>query len=67
MPSPAVIDALRAFVHERDWAQFHSPANLAKAVVVEAAELLELFQWSDDAAPDVVAAELAGAGGKRNT
>lgn len=38
---------LEAFVQERDWAQFHSEANLAKSVVIEAAELLECFQWSD--------------------
>lgn len=33
------------FVNERDWAQFHSPKNLAMAMIVEAAELVELFQW----------------------
>ena len=33
------------FVHERDWAQFHSPKNLAMAMIVEAAELVEHFQW----------------------
>ncbi len=36
---------LRAFVAERDWARFHSPENLAKSVSIEAAELLEEFQW----------------------
>jgi dCTP diphosphatase len=36
---------LRAFAAERDWAQFHSPKNLAAALTVEAAELLEHFQW----------------------
>jgi dCTP diphosphatase len=36
---------LRAFVAERDWDQFHNPKNLAMAVVVEAAELAEQFQW----------------------
>ena len=36
------------FTRERDWDQFHSPANLAKSIVIEAAELLECFQWSDD-------------------
>jgi NTP pyrophosphatase (non-canonical NTP hydrolase) len=34
-----------AFVNERDWAQFHSPKNLAMAMIVEAAELVEHFQW----------------------
>lgn len=38
-------DMLRAFVLERDWDQFHSPKNLATALSVEAAELLEPFQW----------------------
>jgi NTP pyrophosphatase (non-canonical NTP hydrolase) len=33
------------FARERDWEQFHSPKNLASALVVEAAELLEHFQW----------------------
>lgn len=36
---------LRAFATERDWDQFHSPKNLASALAVEAAELLEPFQW----------------------
>jgi dCTP diphosphatase len=44
---PLVIlrDQLRGFVAERDWAQFHTPKNLASALSVEAAELLEPFQW----------------------
>lgn len=37
--------ALRAFAAERDWAQFHSPKNLAAALTVEAGEVLEHFQW----------------------
>lgn len=36
---------LQAFVDERDWQQFHSPKNLAMAMIVEAAELVEHFQW----------------------
>jgi dCTP diphosphatase len=36
---------IRAFVAERDWDQFHTPKNLASALCVEAAELLEHFQW----------------------
>jgi dCTP diphosphatase len=36
---------LRAFADERDWAQFHSPKNLAAALAVEAGEVLEHFQW----------------------
>ena len=38
-------DELRQFASERDWDQFHSPKNLASALAVEAAELLEPFQW----------------------
>ncbi len=38
-------DRLRRFAAERDWDQFHSPKNLAAALAVEAAELLEPFQW----------------------
>lgn len=38
-----------AFRDERDWKQFHSPRNLAASISIEAAELLELFQWSTDA------------------
>lgn len=36
---------LRKFADERDWDQFHSPKNLSMALSVEAAELVELFQW----------------------
>jgi dCTP diphosphatase len=36
---------VKAFVAERDWAQFHSPKNLSMAIAVEAAELMEHFQW----------------------
>lgn len=42
------IDRIRKFSDDRDWDQFHSPANLAKSIVIEAAELLECFQWSDE-------------------
>lgn len=38
-------DMIRQFVDERDWDQFHSPKNLSMALSVEAAELLEHFQW----------------------
>ena len=36
------------FTEDRDWEQFHTPANLAKSISIEANELLECFQWSDD-------------------
>lgn len=42
------IERIRKFTEDRDWNQFHSPANLAKSIVIEAAELLECFQWSDE-------------------
>lgn len=42
------IDRIRKFTEGRDWDQFHSPANLAKSIVIEAAELLECFQWNDE-------------------
>lgn len=54
-----VIRELRAFVDERDWAQFHSPENLAKSISIEAAELLECFQWGPDASAENVSEELA--------
>lgn len=41
------IDRIRKFIKDRDWDQFHSPANLAKSISIEANELLECFQWSD--------------------
>ncbi len=42
------IKRIRKFTEDRDWEQFHSPENLAKSIVIEAAELLECFQWSGD-------------------
>ena len=39
-------DALRAFCAERDWHRFHTPKNLVMALSVEAAELVEHFQWA---------------------
>ena len=58
---------LRTFAQERDWDQFHSPKNLAMALIVEAAELVEHFQWLSeeesldlsDAALKEVAEEIA--------
>ena len=45
MLNPGVRQALLEFRQERDWEQFHTPLNLAVAISVEAAELLEQFQW----------------------
>jgi dCTP diphosphatase len=58
---------LDQFAKDRDWQQFHSPKNLASALIVEAGELLEHFQWMSEAqsrelAPDkrdAVGAEVA--------
>lgn len=36
------------FNKDRDWDQFHTPSNIAKSISIEANELLECFQWSDD-------------------
>lgn len=43
-----IINLIRKFNEDRDWLQFHQPANLAKSLVIEASELLELYQWSDE-------------------
>lgn len=40
--------ALRQFAEERDWGQFHTPKNLAASLSIEAAEVLEHFQWLTD-------------------
>ena len=45
MDLPLLQARLRRFADERDWPPFHTPKNLAMALVVEAAELLEIFQW----------------------
>ena len=42
------IERIRKFTTDRDWDQFHTPANLAKSISIEANELLECFQWSDE-------------------
>ena len=42
-------EAMRNFVAERDWQQFHTPKNLAMSLAIEAAELMEHFQWLDNA------------------
>ena len=42
------IERIRKFTADRDWDKFHSPVNLAKSISIEANELLECFQWSDN-------------------
>ena len=54
------IERIRKFTEDRDWEQYHTPTNLAKSISIEAAELLECFQWSDtDFDLDHVKEELA--------
>lgn len=48
MASEEVLQEVREFVAERDWSQFHTPASLARSIVIESAELLEHFQWNED-------------------
>ena len=59
MGNEELLKALRKFVGERDWKQFHTPENLAKSISIESAELLELFQWSEPSDIDEVKDELA--------
>ena len=54
-----ITSQLKSFVDEREWAQFHSPENLAKSIAIEASELLECYQWSDKAVEINVRHELA--------
>ncbi len=48
-PRQELMQSLLKFRDERDWGQFHTPKNLAMALVAEASELLSLFQWTSDA------------------
>lgn len=59
MVNKEVQEALAAFVAERDWAQFHTPENLVKSIAIEAAELLECYQWKSNPDPKEVQHELA--------
>lgn len=54
-----LLGKLRQLVSDRDWSQFHSPENLAKSISIEAAELLECYQWDSDADIEAVRDELA--------
>ena len=40
-----LITNIKEFIHDRDWEQYHAPKNLAMALSVEAAEIVEIFQW----------------------
>ena len=52
-------DEIIKFQKERDWKKFHTPENLAKSISIEAAELLEHFQWGKEYDIDEVADELS--------
>lgn len=54
-----VIKRILQFRDDRNWSQFHTPENLAKSLVIESSELLELFQWSNEVNMQDVADELA--------
>ncbi|MDO6455608.1 nucleotide pyrophosphohydrolase [Celeribacter halophilus] len=60
-----LIARLKKFRDDRDWEQFHTPQNLAVSISIEAAELLEIFQWHtedkliDDTVRDEIKGELA--------
>ena len=53
------IKRIRKFTSDRDWNKYHTPNALAKTIAVEATELLECFQWSEDYKIDKVKEELA--------
>jgi NTP pyrophosphatase (non-canonical NTP hydrolase) len=59
--SEEIIEALLKFRNERDWGQFHNPKDLALAISIESAELLELFLWkkADEANTEKIKEELA--------
>jgi NTP pyrophosphatase (non-canonical NTP hydrolase) len=59
MDSENIFRELHNFVAERDWGQFHTESNLAKSIAIEAAELLENFQWTDSPNRQKVIEELA--------
>jgi len=54
-----LLSKLLKFRDERDWKQFHTPHNLAKSISIEAAELLECFQWTDKYDIEEVKSEVA--------
>ncbi len=52
-------EKIRKFAEERDWLQFNTPENLAKSIAIEAAELLECFQWNNNYNKDELKYEIA--------
>mgnify|MGYP000467446655 FL=1 len=59
MGTSEALKQLRKFVAKRDWEKFHTRENLAKSISIEAAELLELYQWGDEPDLQRVKEELA--------
>lgn len=53
------IERIRKFSADRNWDQFHTPENLAKSIAIEAGELLECYQWSDEGDLEHMKQELA--------
>ncbi|OPX45942.1 MazG-like family protein [Ruminiclostridium hungatei] len=54
-----LIKRILSFRDQRDWKQFHTPENLSKSIMIEAAELLENFQWDNNFDKEKVMEELA--------
>ncbi len=54
-----LISEIIKFRDARDWKQFHTPSNLAKSISIEAAEILEHFQWNDDFDKEKLSEEVA--------
>ena len=46
---------VQKFIEDRDWEKYHKPKNLAMSIAIEASELMELFQWTDDTESDAIA------------
>jgi len=59
MDEKTIMEDLRVFVSNRDWGQFHTETNLAKSISIEAAELLEHYQWTEPPESNGVIEELA--------
>lgn len=57
--SPETIKRIRKFTSDRNWEQYYTPSNIAKSIAIEAGELLECYQWSDEANLEHVREELA--------
>lgn len=54
---PELMYRYERFIDDRDWNQFHTPKNVSMAIAVEAAELMELFQWHDSLDPVEIQAD----------